>query len=808
MKRYNNVITIYESDHDANYKNNVYQTQGLGTLPDATTALVENEFQQALVLNMLYPINGHNADLLKEERIIQTQVSADKTQQLRIYEVKKSLSGLHYEVKAEPIFNTVRKHFITKLVNDNTVSIDTAWQMAINACYPAIDKAIYKIQVNSDATNSMAKINFEAGNLLQFIAGKEGSLLDYRNPLEFEKDNSTLIVGRKLGKEHAFTATYTRNLTGLDYTINTQGVVTSYYPFAKVKLEGEEEEKLIELNPKVIILDSAKLYTGITKTLDFSQDESVTDVASLQKAYDAYFKANEAERTPQVTVKIDVVSLRNQQGYENFISWQSINVGDSVDVIHGEWNMTLTARVLKYEYDVLTDRYNSVEVGDAKKTFIDNINDNINGNTSNILDKVQDIIDTLPTKGDTQELLDEMADKITGNAGGNIVLDPPTRPERLLIMDTDNINTAKNIIMMNKAGILMGQNGIDGDFSSAWSIEGIFNAKWIQTGILSGNNLRVNLDTGEVNFSKGQIQSLTNDFLIDITSRKIKMTGKSNTSIANDNLSLAIMNGELRTNFGKTFTSTENPIFAQTYGNQGLALWVHNNTDGVVPVDANYYGGPYKNICDITMLPKILNNGARTGSVSMTPAIINSTGGSVSGYSPWSAFFGTGRESTDIALFSGRRGLTNADTGRISLNSHDFYPAYIQSSATYTNAVSKSVKPVYMDSDGTFGYQVSATKYKTNIQPAHNAIANAEAILQIEPKQWASLLELEREGISTLSYGFIAEDFQDVGLDEVINYDENGDVDSLSYEKISMYLLEVIKKMNTRLEKLENSNKG
>lgn len=807
MKRYNNSITIYPSDHIANTKNNVYQTQGLGTLPDATVAFVEGEFQGLLTLHMTYPLNGHNADLIEDERILQTKISDGKTQLLRIYEVTKSVSGHSYVVKAEPVINGLRKHFITQVKLDQQVSIDTAWNAAANATAPAVDKGVFKIQVNSDATNSMASVNFEAGNLLQFFAGKEGSLLDYRNPLEFEKDNSTMIIGRNLGRAHAMTAQYKRNLTGLDYTINTQGVVTAYYPFAKVKVEGSDEEKLIELSPKVIVLDSAKNYNGTTKTLDFSEDDTVTDTATLRAAYDKYFAANEAERTPLVQCKIDMVSLRNQQGYSEFISWDTIFLGDYVDVIHSEWDMTLSARIVKYNYNILTDRYDSLELGDVKRTFIDDLKDDINGSASNIMDKINDIIADLPTTGETADMLNDMANQITGNAGGNIVLDPPTRPERLLIMDTDNLETAKNVIMMNQQGILMGQNGVDGEFSSAWTIEGIFNAKWIQTGILAGNNLRLNLDTGEVSFTKGQIQSLDNTFLIDISDRRIFLKGKSDFGEGSDDLNLLVWNGEVRTNF-ETYKSgggTNPARFMTSHNKNGIDYWLNMKSGGTVPIDASVWDGNYTTAATFSLSHLTLPNGLRSGSMYFGSRVLDANGNAGGhGYRPWMVFFGTGPDNTTISLSSGSKGYQVADFGKVMLNgNHEFYSYMFKSSATRSHSVTNNPRAVYVDANGELGYQASARKYKTNIQPAYNAIANAERILEIEPKQWASVLELKQTGQSSIGYGFIAEDFEDLGLDEIIIRDQNGEIDTIAYEKISIYLLEVIKKMSARIDDLE-----
>jgi hypothetical protein len=58
------------------------------------------------------------------------------------------------------------------------------------------------------------------------------------------------------------------------------------------------------------------------------------------------------------------------------------------------------------------------------------------------------------------------------------------QPQEILIMDTDDINTAVHVIRMNRNGIGFSNNGYEGPFESAWTIDGQFNADFIATGTL------------------------------------------------------------------------------------------------------------------------------------------------------------------------------------------------------------------------------------------------------------------------------------------------------------------------------------
>lgn len=1029
MKTIANVISIYEKDHAANVNANAYQTQGLGTLPDAKAAFVEGQFQEELVLTLQYPANGSNAGLLKEERILQSKINDTDIQLMRIYELRKSLDGNTFTVLAEPLFNDVRKNFIPVLDITEQVGILVAWQRAVALAKPALNTNLYKIALEGGATTSMATQHMEQANLLQFFAGKEGSLLQMRNPLEFKKDNGTMIISRRLGREHAISAVYTRNLNGLEYTINTQDVVTAYYPFAKYKPEGSEEEILIELPNKVIVQDNAGLYNGTTKTVDFSEDETVKDVATLQTAFDAYVLANEAERTPNISAKVDLITLRNQRGYEKFIGWQTVQLGDGVDVYHPDWDITLSARLMKYHYNILTDRYESLEIGDIKRTFLDDINNNFNNvandinnavndadlsdvrqaikdlgekteqntNDLNIVDgaldavrdnvgnltttvgeqgqlindqgqkinsqgqliddygraindqgqlinsqgqlinsygitinehgqmindqgqlidghsraineqgqlidsqgnlinsqgqkiddqgkiiddqqtSINEIVDQLSdvvTLPQTQALLEEMGREITGNNGGNVVLDPPTRPERILIMDTPNLATAKKVIQMNQNGMAFSTNGKDGPFTSAWTIDGIFNAKWIQTGILSGNNLQINLDTGEVTFVKGTIRNADLTFVMDITTGQIGSRGEylspnntGETLPAGFNLMHGRLDfyagtfGEASVSYGGITTETHSgmyldgtqwqrgawsgfrPAIALRMANVDTTVWqsrsratLLSTTPYIEPTVAQITGRTYVKGYNFTTGNKpplisgagigVNQNGASKdeGGDFISQAWMFARNGVTlaSGYSYDSTING-GTYEIIPSLSLGTTTVYNGDTEAIkqlaaTATLQAGFKVAIQSRNVYFTVGSSGDFRVQgmrtasgsanlvMDGSGNIKKVSSARKYKTAIEHLDVLDEKAKRMLEITPAKWVDKEALKHYNDDSNYYGFIADEFHDLGLTEVVQYNEEGEVEGLSYDRLTIYLLPLIKNLYKEIAELKNQN--
>ena len=88
---------------------------------------------------------------------------------------------------------------------------------------------------------------------------------------------------------------------------------------------------------------------------------------------------------------------------------------------------------------------------------------------------------------------------ITGAEGGHVILDPSEKPQRILIMDTADINTCKSCIQLNKNGLGFwkssdGGSAKTGPYTNAWTIDGNLVASFITALTLTG--LKINNGSG------------------------------------------------------------------------------------------------------------------------------------------------------------------------------------------------------------------------------------------------------------------------------------------------------------------------
>lgn len=475
-----NLITIYDKNDANNLAEHLYDTQGLGALSDWLTATVSNKLNGAEIFQGTYPISGTNADLIVEGRIIQCYVDENRAKQrLRIYYAKTSVIGNTIEVKAEPIFNDIRKSVLNKYDSGTEkITATQAWQNAKALAKPAIPSQFSF----SSLVDTLANVKIEKANFLEFFGGKEGSILD-RFHGEFLKDNNTLRHEKSLGTDHKIKAIYTKNLTGLDLEIDAQSVLVGVYPFISSSSEGEDE---ITLPEEVIFTDYVDDYpAGYVSFVDFK--DKATDVATLREAAKDWLKTNIDKQKPQVSGSIELVPLRHQRGYEKFVDLEKVSMGDGVDVYHPQLKVNMSARIVEYTFNVLTNSYDKLVVGNVKTNFLENTENNV----SNL---INDAIDQLKNGGEISDLIndivDHQTDMITGQNGGYVLLDPKEAPSRILIMDTPDKNTARNVLQINNAGIGFSKTGINGTYETAWTLDGGFNASFITAGEIVGITIR------------------------------------------------------------------------------------------------------------------------------------------------------------------------------------------------------------------------------------------------------------------------------------------------------------------------------
>lgn len=357
-------------------------------------------------------------------------------------------------------------------------------------------------------------------NIRAILGGTEGSILDVFGGGDYEFDNFEVKLYANRGYNTGVTIRYGKNLSDIQNNVDTSTAYSAIVPYwigtegdvvyggivyspsfrsARIPWTTETGEEMTDGNGKVIDFPYA-IVTPVE--MDFSDRfEVAPTVEQLEATALAYMTQNETWK-PYQSIEIDFVQLWQTPEYANVAALQRVSLCDTVAVYFPEMGIIeAEQKVIKTEYNVLLERYDSMELGMAKTT----LSESLWGQISDIVDQQSNYLKTV---------IKSQTDLITGGLGGHVVmtLNASGQPQEILIMDTDSIETAVNVIRMNMAGIGFSTNGYAGPFESAWTIDGKFNADFISTGSLVANFIRGGtLTLGGYDNAYGMFQLLNAD---------------------------------------------------------------------------------------------------------------------------------------------------------------------------------------------------------------------------------------------------------------------------------------------------------
>lgn len=379
------------------------------------------------------------------------------------------------------------------------------------------------------------------------------------------------------------------------------------------------------------------------------------------------------------------------------------------------------------------------------------------------------------------------------------------------------------------------------------------NASNITTGVIHGANLSINLNNGEILFQKGTIKSTNGNLNIDIDSGNMAVVNSAGNGFRFENGklflatntwidsfqskpefgSIAFKPGFLSNVKGMQITGTDGiavtagdyDTFSFIFQHQpksGAALALHDNTALLNARELTRIegGGMYTETWPWTNQARasIVVGGANGGTDRGVPTDQNGTYHLQEPVSVGSDLFMKGHK---ITLQAGRDNSTTNSLQmyqKADLNLGNDGKGFISSAAIYNRTYSDG-SHVVLTKYGTIGRLTSARKYKIADQVADQVIKKAKRILAIKPAEWYDKAEIEAianaetkgtnappEAMIEKHYGFIADDFDEAGLNEIVLY-KNGEVDSLEYERISMYHNVILSDHEKRISTLENELK-
>ncbi len=288
-------------------------------------------------------------------------------------------------------------------------------------------------------------------------------------------DLRNIGLRENIGQDRGITIAYGKNITNFKKNENWDAVATKLLPVGRdglkledVYVENDPEDYNIPYT-KVITFDQNDIKEEDYRDEDGNLDEVAYDTAlkeDLLAQATTYLSVN---HFPKVNYSVDA-----------FIEGIT-DIGDTVRVNHPRLNVPLVTNVLAIEYNAIAERIDKVEFG------------NFNPKLSNLIKDTQASIEATVTQAtevvasNLGQALIDATNRINGILGNSYVI---YEGDQMLVVDQLPKEEATNVMRINSAGIGFSNTGINGTFTSAWTIDGTFDAQAVNVINLVANQIK------------------------------------------------------------------------------------------------------------------------------------------------------------------------------------------------------------------------------------------------------------------------------------------------------------------------------
>lgn len=373
--------------------------------------------------------------------------------------------------------------------SNNSATVNQTVLSVLPAGWACIDHSNVTIRRTIPTSDTTTDYNVTAWKVLQDCCNVYGVRFRFNSA-----DKIVTIINPKSYENMGAFATRDLNLRELNFKGKSTDLCTRLYA------EGADGLTFAELNDGKNYVED---FTYTNKVISaYWKDERYTDAQSLLD--DARAKLAE-NAIPQRSYDCDVLDLASTNpeiyGFENFALFNVITLIDDA-----------AERRLDYQ---IVERWNYPYYPAKNKVVLSTATPKIQNQVIQLIDAVNNA--TSPFQMMLQSAIANSTALITGNHGGYVILhdsDGNGTPDEILIMDTDNIETAQNVWRWNKNGLGFSSTGYEGQYGTAITADGSIVASFITSGLMRGDRIEAGtLDASVLSVSAREELNIIHNYL-------------------------------------------------------------------------------------------------------------------------------------------------------------------------------------------------------------------------------------------------------------------------------------------------------
>lgn len=471
-----------------------FNSNGLGVLSDCTVCTVTEERNGMFELEMQYPVTGLHFSEIKSRCILLVKPNpTDNLQPFRIYRITKPMLGtitvyaqhISYDLAGVPV-SPFKSTSVTDVMQklENMAAVQNPFRFWT-------DKETVATMIVAAPSATRALLGGQAGSVLDVYGG------------EYKFDCYLVRLYGQRGSNRGVSIRYGKNLTDIEQDENIAAVYTGVFPYW-ANADGD----LVILPEKTVAAPGIYDFTHIMP-LDLSQEwQDAPSESALRSRAFSYMSANNIG-VPKVSLSLSFIQLEQTEEYKSLGVMERVELCDTVNVEFPALGVSATAKCVKTIYNALLERFDSIELGEAR------------GSIASTIAEQQQAIKEKPDKTTLQQVIDSTTATILGAKGGAVrFLDENSdgMPDTLYIADDADPAQAVKVWRFNYEGWGASEHGYNGPYTIGATFEngilgdfitaGTISANLIKAGILQspdGKSFRFDFKTGETEINASRL---------------------------------------------------------------------------------------------------------------------------------------------------------------------------------------------------------------------------------------------------------------------------------------------------------------
>lgn len=358
-----------------------FTSNGIGRLRDCISCIVTEERNGIYECDIEYPVDGANYDLIQVGRIV--GVTHDESGDIQPFDI------VSY---TKPIDGVVTFHCVHISYRLSYCTILPQYCNTLNDAFTVLGSTTpqnpFIWGTDKDSIGYLAGANNVPITARQLMGGIEGSILDTYGG-EWEYDKWTIYLWQNRGQYRDFAIRYGVNMLDYNEEYDSSSVYSSCIPYWT--------------DGTTTIVGDKQTSGGITPSgreqcipLDVSEKfESQPTKAQVESmGLSTMNSANPTVPTQNITVSF--VRLQDMGEFADYQNLLQCKLCDTIKVIFPDYNSSGTFKIVKTVWNVLTGKYDEMELGDLSISLSEalGIND-IQRDSKSTIEQLQNQVDDI-----------------------------------------------------------------------------------------------------------------------------------------------------------------------------------------------------------------------------------------------------------------------------------------------------------------------------------------------------------------------------------------------------------------------------